>query len=134
MRALCRHLTYANVVATLALLIAVGGGAAYAANTVFSSDIVNDEVRSADVRDDTLTGGGLAARDLRANSVSTSEVVDDNLRSEDILDGQIRAIDVAFAPCGATKSRTGRSAETTSPTTPYTGRTSTSRRCSTTTR
>ena len=35
MRRIAARLTYANVVATIALVIAVGGGAAYAANTVF---------------------------------------------------------------------------------------------------
>jgi hypothetical protein len=69
-----KHLTYANVVATLCLVLILGGGAAYAANTVFSTDIVNDQVYSADVRNDTLTGGGLAAADLRPGSVGRSEV------------------------------------------------------------
>ena len=78
MRALRNRLTYANVVATLALVIAVAGGTAYAANTVFSEDIVNGEVkgvdignnqvRSADVRDDGLSGGGLTGADIADQS------------------------------------------------------------------
>src|SRR5213075_3239025 len=66
MRRLRSHVTYANVMSTLAVFLAVGGGAAYAANTIFSSDIVdgevksadigNNQVRSADARDDSLTG------------------------------------------------------------------------------
>ena len=44
-----KHLSYANVMATLAFLIAVAGGTAYAANTVFSTDIVNGEVKSVDI-------------------------------------------------------------------------------------
>jgi hypothetical protein len=43
-------------------------------NTVFTDDIVNNAVWSKDVRDDALTGGGLAAADLRPNSVGGSEV------------------------------------------------------------
>ena len=46
MRKLRSRLTYANVMATLAFFIAVAGGTAYAANTIFSSDIVNGEVKS----------------------------------------------------------------------------------------
>ncbi len=71
------HLTYANVIATLALFLVLSGGTAVAltgSNTVFSDDIVNDQVYSGDVRNDTLSGGGLAAADLRANSVGQSEV------------------------------------------------------------
>jgi hypothetical protein len=78
------HLTYANVAATLALAVALGGGAAYAANTIYSGDIVdgevksadigNGQVRSVDVRDDALSGGGLQSADLAPNSVGTGEL------------------------------------------------------------
>jgi len=89
MRAIADRLTYANVVGTLALVIAVGGGVAYAANTVFSTDIVNNEVYSADVRNDNLAGGGLTAADLRAGSVRSSEVLDDQIRSADVRDDNL---------------------------------------------
>ncbi len=83
-RRLRSHLTYANVISTLALFLVVTSGIAYAANTVFSSDIVdgevkgvdigNNQVRSADVRDDSLTGGGLQSADLAPNSVGLGEL------------------------------------------------------------
>jgi hypothetical protein len=62
-------LTYANVTATLALVLAMSGGVAVAVtqldpNSVRSSHIVDDQVKSADVRDDSLPGGGLAGADL----------------------------------------------------------------------
>ncbi len=56
------RLTYANVVASLSLFLVLSGGTAVAltgSNTVFSDDIVDNQVKSADVRNDTLTGGGL---------------------------------------------------------------------------
>ena len=87
------RLTYANVVATLALVIAVAGGTAYAANTVFSSDIVNgevksadignNEVRSADVRDDTLAGGGLGSADIAKNSFRGPDIAESALQDVD---------------------------------------------------
>ena len=52
MRRIRRHLTFANVVAAIALFLALGGGTAVAlngANTVFSDDIVNGEVKSPDL-------------------------------------------------------------------------------------
>jgi hypothetical protein len=62
----------------LALFLVLAGGVAYGANTVFSSDIVdgevrtadigNQQVRSADVRDDSLTGGGLTGTDIADQS------------------------------------------------------------------
>lgn len=70
MRKLRSRLTYANVTATLALVIAVAGGTAYAANTVFSADIVDGEVKAAD---------------LANNAVRTAK----------IADGQVTALDLA---------------------------------------
>ena len=95
MRRVRSKLTFANVCSFLALLIAIGTGSAYAANTVFSSDIVNDEVYSADVRNDTLAGGGLAAVDLRSNAVGSAEIVNGGVRSADVQDGSLSGLDVA---------------------------------------
>jgi hypothetical protein len=80
------HLTYANVIATIALFLALGGGGLAVAShlVVQSSDIVDNQVFSADVRNDSLSGGGLAALDLRPGSVASSEVVNGSLNDEDI--------------------------------------------------
>jgi hypothetical protein len=88
----------------LALFLVLAGGVAYGANTVFSADIVNGEVknpdlasnsvttlkiansqvRSADVRDDTSSGGGLAAADLSPESVRASEIRFDAVGAEEL--------------------------------------------------
>ena len=56
------RISYANVLATLALFVALGGGA-YAAsvakNSVKSSSIKNNAVRTADVRDNGLGGADI---------------------------------------------------------------------------
>jgi hypothetical protein len=73
--------------ATLAVFLVLSGGTAVAlsgSNTVFSDDIVDNEVYSADVRNDTLTGGGLGAVDLKPGSVGTSEVASNSLNGGDI--------------------------------------------------
>src|SRR5262245_11467784 len=86
MRKLRSKLTFANVCSSLALLIAIGTGSAYAANTVFSSDIVdgevksadigNNQVRSADVRDDTLANGGLTGADIDESTLGALDATD----------------------------------------------------------
>ena len=81
------RLTYANVIATLALFLVLTGGTAAAlkgSNTVFSDDIVNDQVSSADVRDDSLNGGGLTAADLRPASVGGPEIKDNAIKGIDV--------------------------------------------------
>jgi hypothetical protein len=86
------RLTYANVVATLALFFALGGGA-YAAATIGSAQVIdnslksqdlkdNAAVRSRDVVDDTVTGGGLAGYDVKNNSLTSADVA--NLTGADV--------------------------------------------------
>ncbi|HWT92393.1 MAG TPA: hypothetical protein VN238_05320, partial [Solirubrobacteraceae bacterium] len=48
------HLTYANVVATLALLFAVSTGGAYAASKIRGKDIARNTITSANVKNGTL--------------------------------------------------------------------------------
>jgi hypothetical protein len=83
-----------NVIGYIALFFALGGGAAWAthpggANTISSGDIQDNQVFSADVRNDTLTGGGLAAADLRPGSVGTSEVALNSLNGGDINESSL---------------------------------------------
>jgi len=89
------RLTYANVIATLALFLVLSGGTAVAlegSNTVFSDDIVNDQVFSGDVRNDTLNGGGLTAADLRPASVGSSEVKSDSLTGANIDESSLGVV------------------------------------------
>ena len=78
MSRLRRHLSYANVVASLALFIALGG-TSYAALTITSKN----------VKDGTLTG-----KDIKNNSVSSADVRNGSLLSKDFKPGQL----VAGAP------------------------------------
>jgi hypothetical protein len=58
MRRIRSHLTYANVISSLCLFLLLSGGTAVAlngANTVFSDDIVNGEVKSPDLAKLTFT-------------------------------------------------------------------------------
>ena len=88
----------------LALFLVIAGGTAYAAGTVFSTDIVDGEVKgpdiaanavgtgkiannqvfSEDVRDDTLTNGGLKASDLSPDSVGASEIAPDSVGDSEL--------------------------------------------------
>ncbi len=71
-----RHIR-SNVVGYIALFFALSTGSAVAlsgTNTVDSGDIIDNQVYSADVRNDALSGGGLTAADLRPNSVGGSEL------------------------------------------------------------
>ena len=64
-----RHLNYANVIASIALFVALGGSA-YAAVKVTGKNVVNNSLTGADVRNSSLTGadvrnGSLGKPDLK---------------------------------------------------------------------
>jgi hypothetical protein len=73
-----RRLTYANVVSTLALVVAVGGGTAYALNghnTVFSDDVVNGQVKTADLGSGAVTTRKVANNSLTARDIDEARLV-----------------------------------------------------------
>jgi hypothetical protein len=62
------RVTYANVVATLALFLALGG-TSYAVLHIGSGDVVDDSFRSRDVRNNTLRSRDIRERTIRARDV-----------------------------------------------------------------
>jgi hypothetical protein len=66
-----------NLIAFLALFVAMGGTGAYAANTIGSSDIIDGQVNSADVKDQSLTT-------FDVSTFLGADVVDHTLTTDDI--------------------------------------------------
>jgi hypothetical protein len=75
------RVTYANVTATVALFVALGGGAVAleGRNSVNSGDIKEGAVKSADLKND-----GVKARDLAPGAIGTAEVADGALLGGDL--------------------------------------------------
>jgi hypothetical protein len=94
LRRLRPHLSYANVAATLALVIAVGGGSAYAAQRIRASQIGFHAVTASKVNFNAITtskvrNGSLAGKDVRDNAITTQDVRNGTLRFEDFAAGQL---------------------------------------------
>ncbi len=86
-RARIRAHIRSNVVGYIAIFLFATSGTAVAlngSNTVFSDDLVNGEVKTADLRAGAVTGGRLAPDSIRGG-----KVVDESLGGIDILDGSI---------------------------------------------
>ncbi len=79
-----------DVVALLALFVAVGTGGAYAANTIGSADIINESILSEDIEN-----GEVKAFDIGLGQVLGSRITDETIKSNDIADGRITGADVA---------------------------------------
>ena len=91
--------TFANVCSFLALLIALGTGSAYAANTVFSTDIVDGEVKAADIANNAVRTGEIRDgtslnADLGADAVDGSKVLDASIANADLANDAVNSASV----------------------------------------
>ena len=73
------HLTYANVTATLALVLALGTGAVYAAGEIGSRELANNSVRTQDLKDRKAVKG----EDVKRNSLGSAEINESSLITVD---------------------------------------------------
>jgi hypothetical protein len=97
-RRIGRSTTFANVCSLLALTIAVGTGGAYAANTVFSTDIVDGEVKHAD-----LAGSSVTSTNIYNGSVLNAEIGANAVDGSKILDSTIAAVDLGSNSVGSSE-------------------------------
>ena len=92
-------LTYANVMSTVAVFVALGGSS-YAAVKVGTREIRNDSVRSVDIRKNEVSGsdirkGQVRGSDLRNNDISGSDLRNGSVAGSDIKPGTLRGGHVA---------------------------------------
>lgn len=77
--------TYANVMATIAVFVALGGTSyAVATGSIDSREIKNNTVRSKDLRNNDVRG-----RDIRDGTIGSNDVSDGSLLSRDFQAGQL---------------------------------------------
>ena len=84
--ALRARLTYGNVVATLALFVALGG-TSYAVAHIGSNDVADNSLRSKDIHNNTLR-----SRDVRNRTLSALDVRRDSLGSGVVKESTLRAV------------------------------------------
>ena len=81
-----------DVMAALALFVAISTGGAYAANPVFSSDIVDGEVKTPD-----LAAGAVTANKLGGSAVTNGKIANQAVNGSKVADGSLGAVDLAAA-------------------------------------
>ena len=102
MRRLRGNLTYANVMATLAVFLVVSGGAAYAAshlgkNSVGAKQLKKNAVTTSKIKNAAVTGeklapGSVGGAQLQANSVSDGDVQAGSLTGSDINQSTLTSV------------------------------------------
>ena len=80
-----RHLSYANVMATVAVFIALGGGS-YAAIKVTGKNVKDGSLTGADIKNSALGGS-----DIRAGAIKSDDVANGSLLQRDFAAGQLPA-------------------------------------------
>jgi hypothetical protein len=88
-------MTYANVMATVAVFIALGG-TSVAALRISSRQIVNNSVRSGDIRNNDVRSG-----DIRNGAVAGADVRDNDLSGRDVRDRSLSGADLARESIGS---------------------------------
>ena len=82
-----RHITYANVVATLALVIALGGGVVYAANKIGPQGIRKNAIRSYHIRNKQVK-----RQDIAGGSINSRKVSNDSLTGKDLKEATLGTV------------------------------------------
>ncbi len=97
-----RRITYANVMSTIAVFLALGGGTAAVAlsgkNSVKKDDIAKGSVRSDDIAANAVLSGEVAADTLGAADLATGSV-----GAGELLDGSVGSGEIAAGSVGTTK-------------------------------
>ena len=104
-----RRPSHTTIVAYVALFAACTTGAAYAANTIASGDIINGEVKTVDLGNNAVTSAKIAdgqvteadvgqaavgAAELKNNSVGSPKVIDNTLVGADVKDNALKGADI----------------------------------------
>jgi hypothetical protein len=89
------RLTYSNVTSTLALFIALGGTGAYAANTIGSSDIIDESLLSQDIKN-----GEVKNKDIGGNQITSALIYPDTVTGADVKESTLNLGDFFAAGSG----------------------------------
>ncbi len=92
------RLTYANVVSTIALFLALGGTAAFAASKIRSGDIAHNAVKSAN-----LAPGSVHTSKIVKRAVISGKLALGAVRSNQIADGAVGAGQIGKHAVGSTQ-------------------------------
>jgi hypothetical protein len=95
-----RRLSYANVTSTIALVLALSAGTAYAANEWTGDNIVDGSLYSADLHANSIKSGRIQdgtvqTVDLGQDAVDSSKVADNTLTGADIKEATLAQVPVA---------------------------------------
>lgn len=103
-----RRLSYANVTSTLAVFLAMGGGAAYAATEIRSGDLAPGAVHTTDIHKRAVTSGKLALNAVRSNQIGDGAVGSKEIGAAAVAPSNLEfPVFIAATPSGGSVPVTG---------------------------
>jgi hypothetical protein len=87
-RAIRSRLTYANVMATVAVFLALGGGA-YAAIHLKKNSVKSKQIKDGQVKSQDLADGGVATQDIADGAVATQNIANGAVTPTELAAGAV---------------------------------------------
>lgn len=97
MRRLTDKLTYANVVATIALFIAVGGASAFAATQLAKNSVGSKQLKKNSVTAVKIKNGAVTGSKLAANAVTGDKIANESVTGTKVKAGSLTGANIAAA-------------------------------------
>lgn len=95
MKRIGKALSYSNVVATIALFLALGGGVVYAASNLGKNAVKSKNIAANAVKARNLAKNAVQSKSLAANSVTNAKIKKDAVTSSKVRKGALSRSDMA---------------------------------------
>ena len=95
-----------NAIALLALFVALGG-TAYAANTIGSSDIIDESILSQDIKLNEVKTPDLAAGSVQTGKIANNQVFSEDVRDDTFANGGLTGVDIKESTLDAVPNANG---------------------------
>lgn len=107
MRAVLGRLTYANVVATLALFMALGGGAVWAAEQIGKNAVKSKNIAANAVKTRNIARNAVKTKSIASNAVKTRNIAKDAVKAPKIAANAVKTRNIAKEAIDRAKLRAG---------------------------
>lgn len=102
MKQIRKHITFANVMSSIAVFLVLGGGAAYAAKKIGSNEIKGNSITTGKIKKEAIT-----ASKIKKNSVTTAKVKNGAITGAKLRAGSVGAAQLAAGSVGTAQLANG---------------------------
>ncbi len=104
MKQIRKHITFANVMSSIAVFLVLGGGAAYAAKKIGSNEIKGNSITTGKIKKEAVS-----ASKIKKNSISTAKIQNDAVTGDKVKESTLSEVPSAAKATTATTATIGSS-------------------------